>query len=151
MIDGVKTKKLQPIADERGRLMEILRRDDELFRKFGQVYITTVYPGVIKAWHYHKKQHDNLTVVKGMVKLVLYDPREDSPTRGDINEFFIGDHNPMLVSIPPLVLHGFKCIGETEAIALNLPTEPYDRRTPDEYREPPHGGPVPYDWSRKDG
>jgi dTDP-4-dehydrorhamnose 3,5-epimerase len=151
MIEGVKVKPLRMIPDERGRLMELLRADDEIFIKFGQVYMTTVYPGVVKAWHYHKKQYDNFVAVRGMIKLVLYDAREDSPTRGEINEFFIGDWNPQLVQIPPGVYHGFKCISETEAIVINIPTEVYDYAQPDEYRLDPHRGEIPYDWARKDG
>lgn len=80
MIDGVKVKKLKVIPDERGRLMEILRRDDEIFKKFGQVYATTAYPGVVKAWHYHKKQTDNFTCVSGAIRLALYDARPNSNT-----------------------------------------------------------------------
>ena len=79
MIDGVQVKKLKVIADERGRLMEILRSDDEIFGGFGQVYMTTAYPGVVKAWHYHHEQDDCFTCVKGMMTLVLYDNREGSP------------------------------------------------------------------------
>jgi len=88
MIDGVRVKKLKVIPDERGRLMEMLRADDDLFVKFGQVYMTTAYPGVVKGWHYHKKQIDNMVVIKGMMKVVLYDSRKDSKTRGEVNEFF---------------------------------------------------------------
>jgi dTDP-4-dehydrorhamnose 3,5-epimerase len=151
MIQGVTTKKLKVISDERGRLMEILRSDDELFTKFGQVYITTAYPSVVKGWHYHKKQTDHFAVVKGMIKLVLFDNRVDSPTKGEINEFFLGEHNPMLVKIPPLVLHGFKCVSEQEAICINVPTELYNYNQPDEFRVDPHKNDIPYDWERKDG
>ena len=87
MIEGVKTKKLNVIADERGWLMEILRCDDDIFEKFGQVYITTAYPDVVKAWHLHKIQTDNLTCIRGMMKVVLYDGRENSKTYKEINEF----------------------------------------------------------------
>jgi len=131
--------------------MEMLRADDDLFTKFGQIYMTTAYPGVVKAWHYHKKQIDNFVVVKGMMKVVLYDGRADSPTYKEINEFFMGEHNPILLQIPAFVYHGFKCISETEAIVINCPTEVYSYENPDEYRLPPHGGEIPYDWSRKDG
>ena len=151
MIDGVKVKKLRVIPDERGRLMEILRSDDEFFDKFGQVYMTAAYPGVVKAWHYHKVQTDNIAIVKGMMKLVLYDPREGSPTKGEVNEFFVGEHNPLLIQIPKNVHHGFKCISEGEAIAINCPTEPYKYDEPDEYRVDPHDNDIPYDWARKDG
>ena len=151
MIDGVKIKKLKVVPDERGRLMEILRSDDELFRKFGQVYMTTAYPGVVKAWHYHKKQTDNFTCVAGMIKLVLYDSRDDSPTFKEIQEFFIGRHNPLLIQIPPLVYHGFKGVGDTEAVIVNVPTELYNYDEPDEFRLAPHSNEIPYDWTLVDG
>jgi len=151
LIEGVKVKKLKVIPDERGRLMEMLRCDDEFFSKFGQVYMTTAYPGVVKGWHYHKIQADNMVVVKGMMKVVLYDGRENSKSYKEINEFFIGENNPSLVHIPAGVMHGFKCIGEGEAICVNIPTEPYNYENPDEYRVEPHGGEIPYNWQRKDG
>ena len=151
LIDGVVTKQLKIIPDERGRLMEMLRCDDDLFVKFGQIYMTTAYPGAVKAWHYHKKQWDNFVVVRGMMKIVLYDTRGNSATKGEINEFFMGDHQPLLLRIPPLVYHGFKCISEQEAMVINTPSELYNYTEPDEYRVDPHGGDIPYDWARKDG
>lgn len=151
MINGVKVKQLRVIPDERGRLMEVLRADDPEFIKFGQVYMTTGYPGVVKAWHFHKKQYDNFVCLKGMMKVVLYDSRDGSPTKGEVNEFFLGEHNNILLQIPPLVYHGFKCISDTEAMIVNCCTEMYNRAEPDEYRLPPHGSDIPYDWSRKDG
>jgi dTDP-4-dehydrorhamnose 3,5-epimerase len=151
MIDGVKVKKLRVIPDERGRLMEILRADDPEFVAFGQVYMTTVRPGVVKAWHYHKKQTDSMAVVSGMAKIVLYDGREGSPTRGEVNEFFVGEHNPILVQIPKGVYHGMKGVGEREAIIINTVTEPYNRAEPDEYRLDPHDNDIPYDWALKEG
>lgn len=151
LIEGVKTKLVKVIADERGKLAEILRSDSEIYQKFGQVYYTTAYPGVVKAWHYHKIQTDHFFCLKGMTKLVLYDPRDDSPTKGMINEFFVGDHNPLLVVIPKLVYHGFKAISDQESIMINIPTELYNYDNPDEYRVDPHSGEIPYDWSRKDG
>jgi dTDP-4-dehydrorhamnose 3,5-epimerase len=151
MIEGVAVKPLRVLCDERGRLMEMLRSDDELFKGFGQVYLTTAYPGAVKAWHYHRKQWDHFVVVAGMMKIVLYDPREASPTKGQINEFFAGVHNPILLQIPPMVYHGFKCISECEAVVINCPTEVYRYKDPDEYRVAPHGGEIPYDWARKDG
>lgn len=151
MIEGVRVKPLRVIPDERGRLMEILRSDDQLFQKFGQLYMTTAYPGVVKGWHYHHKQTDNFAVVKGMIKLVLYDRREGSATHGEVNEFFIGDRNPQLVQIPALVLHGFKGVGTEEAIVINCPTELYNYKEPDEFRVDPFSGEVPYDWGIKMG
>ncbi len=151
MIEGVRTKVLKVIPDERGRLMEMLRNDDPLFVKFGQIYLTTAYPGVVKGWHYHKKQIDNFIVVRGMMKIVLYDKREGSVTYGEVNEFFLGDHQPLLLQIPAGVCHGFKCVGEHEAMVINCPTETYRYDDPDEYRIEPHDKNIPYDWSRKDG
>lgn len=151
LIDGVATRHLRLIPDERGYLMEMLRSDWPEFERCGQVYVTAVYPGVVKGWHYHRKQTDNFICVSGMAKVVLYDSREGSPTKGAINEFFIGDRNPMLLQIPPGVYHGFKGIGEHLTLIVNVPTELYDYADPDEYRLPPHSGDVPYDWSRKDG
>jgi dTDP-4-dehydrorhamnose 3,5-epimerase len=151
MIDGVKVKPLRVIADERGRLMELLRADDPEFIAFGQVYMTTVRPGVVKAWHFHKKQTDAMAVVSGMAKIVLYDAREGSPTRGEVNEFFAGEHNPILVRIPHGVYHGMKGVGEREAIIVNTVTEPYNRSKPDEFRLDPHDNEIPYDWALKEG
>ena len=151
MIEGVLLKPLKVIPDERGFLMEILRRDDPFFREFGQVYLTVVNPGTVKGWHYHKLQTDHFCVVKGMAKVVLYDRREGSPTKGQVNEFFLGDHNRSLLVIPPGVLHGMKGISTDPAYLVNTPTHPYNYEDPDEFRVPPHDGSVPYDWSRKDG
>ena len=151
MINGVITKQMRFIPDERGRLMEILRNDEDLFVQFGQVYVTTTYPQVVKAWHFHKKQDDFITCVKGMLKLVLFDDREGSLTHGEVNQFFIGDYNPMVVKVPKLIYHGWKCISEEEALIVNVPTEPYDRQNPDEFRLDPHENNIPYKWERKDG
>ena len=150
MINGVKLKNLKILPDERGRVMEILRRDDSFFSCFGQVYLTTAYPGAVKGWHYHKKQTDNMTVVKGMMKIVLYDSRTSSTTKGEINEFFAGEHNPILIQIPPLVYHGFKCISPEEALVINIPDKPYNYKQPDEFRIDPHSQKIPYAWERKE-
>jgi dTDP-4-dehydrorhamnose 3,5-epimerase len=151
MIEGVNVKKLRVIPDERGRLMEMVRSDDDDFPKFGQVYMTTCYHGVVKGWHYHNVQTDYMTVISGMMKIVLYDGRDDSPTRGEINEFFAGTHNPVRVKIPPGVCHGFKCIGGEEAVVINTVTETYRYDDPDEFRIDPHDNDIPYDWARGDG
>lgn len=151
MIEDVKTKQLKVIPDERGRLTEMLRSDDDLFIKFGQCYMTTTYPGVVKAWHYHKIQTDNFVVVNGMFKVALYDTRDDSPTKGEVNEFFIGDFNPMLLQIPPGVYHGWKCISEREGVVVNVSTDTYNYKEPDEYRLPFDTDEIPYDWDIKMG
>jgi dTDP-4-dehydrorhamnose 3,5-epimerase len=151
MIHGVKEKQLKIIPDERGWLMEILRCDDDVFERFGQVYLTTAYPGVVKAWHMHKKQTDNFVCIHGMMQVALYDNRKDSPTFKEVNEYFIGEKNPLLISVPPLVYHGFKAIGTKIAYFLSVPTEPYDYKKPDEYRLPPDTNEIPYHWVLEPG
>jgi dTDP-4-dehydrorhamnose 3,5-epimerase len=146
MIEGVVTKQLKQIADERGWLIEIMRSDWEQFQKFGQVYVTAAYPQVVKAWHMHKKQTDNIACIKGMIELVLYDGREKSKTKNEINEFTIGERNLLTVKIPPEVWHGFKTVTEEYALILNVPTELYNYKEPDEHRLPPNTEKIPYDW-----
>jgi dTDP-4-dehydrorhamnose 3,5-epimerase len=92
-----------------------------------------------------------MTVIRGMMKIVLYDSRKDSGTCGEINEFFAGEHHPILIHIPPFVCHGFKCISTEEALVINAPTEVYQYDKPDEFRYPPHNSDIPYDWDRRDG
>jgi len=145
-IEDIKIKYIRVIPDERGWLMEILRNDDEIFQEFGQIYISTAYPEVVKGWHYHKKQTDNFTCIHGMMKVVLYDARQSSNTNGKIMEFFIGEKKPILISVPPGIYHGFKNIGTDIAFFLNIPTIPYNYKEPDEYRLPPDTNEVPYDW-----
>jgi len=147
-IDGVVLKRLVVHPDERGRLFEVLRSDDPMFRKFGQVYVTTARPGVIKAWHYHKVQTDYFFCIQGTARLVLYDPRVKSPTTGMVSEFIMVAENPALVMIPPNVYHGFQCVSGIEAIMLNIPTEPYLVNAPDEYRLDPYSEEVPYAWPK---
>jgi dTDP-4-dehydrorhamnose 3,5-epimerase len=150
LIDGVVVKQRKVIPDNRGRLGEILRCDEDQFKKFGQVYFTTGYPGVVKAFHLHKVAWDYWYVVHGMIQLVLFDERDSSLTKGVLNVFHIGEHNPSSVLIPPYVIHGFKTVSEHEAIIINVPSEPYNYKDPDEFRTEPHGY-VPHDWNRVDG
>ena len=151
MIDGVVLKELRVFPDERGRLMEILRCDEPHFKKFGQVYMTTTLPGVVKAWHFHKKQWDSICCVYGTIKLALYDDREGSATRGEVNEFYLGMHAPKLLVVPPQVYHGWKGVSVEEALIVNTVTEPYNYKEPDEFRLDAHKNNIPYSWERKDG
>lgn len=150
MIEGVVVKKLKLIADDRGFLMEILRSDEKIFDRFGQCYVTLVRPGIVKGWHYHKKQYDHFVCLKGEAKVVLYDAREKSKTHREVNEFFLSLESPLLVKIPPYVFHGFTASGEEDAMILNLPTEVYHYSEPDEFRESPFSGKIPYDWGAVD-
>ncbi|MCB2227344.1 MAG: dTDP-4-dehydrorhamnose 3,5-epimerase family protein [Desulfarculaceae bacterium] len=151
LLHGVEVKPLKVIPDGRGRLVEILRADDEIFQGFGQVYMTTTRPSIVKAWHLHRKQYDHIFCAVGMIRLGVYDDREDSPSRGRTNELFIGTHNPMLVKIAPGLYHGWKCISQEEAIIINTVTHTYDHRDPDEFRRDPHDPAIPWDWSDRDG
>ncbi len=146
-IEGVAVRELDPIVDERGWLMEMFRSDWPEFDEFGQVYLTTARPGVVKAWHEHEVQRDNFVPVTGRIKLVLADTRSDSPTEGEIVEMFVGERNFLLVSIPPGVTHGFKCVSETEAMIVNVPTETYDYDDPDEIRYDPETDAIDYKWT----
>ncbi len=146
MIQGVESKQLTKRADERGFLMELLRSDDSIFTKFGQCYVSMNYPGVVRAWHWHKKQDDFIVVVKGMIKVGLCDIREGSPTRGEVNEFYLGENNNVLLKIPVGVAHGYKTMGVEPSLLINLPTEAYSREEPDEYRLPWNTDQIPFNW-----
>ena len=150
MIQGVKTKQLKPVKDDRGLLMEFLRDDDEIFEKFGQVYITLVKRGMVKAWHYHKGQDDHFVCVEGKALVALYDMRKDSPTFGQSQDFTLsapdveGEH--LLVKIPKGVAHGFTAIDCSQAKIVNIPTKHYNYDKPDEERFPWNSKEINYKW-----
>lgn len=147
MIEGVVITPLRQIADERGKVMHMLRCDSEVFQKFGEIYFSCVYPGVIKGWHIHKKMTLNYAVPHGNIKFVLYDDRKGSSTRGELQEIFLGPDNYLLVTVPPLIWNGFKGIGQEMAIVANCASLPHD---PDEIeRLDPFDRMIPYDWSIK--
>ena len=148
MIKGVKIKPLSKIADERGVIFHMLRRDDPDFKKFGEIYFSLVYPGVVKGWHLHTKMTLNYAVIQGMIKLVLFDDRKGSPTRGEIMEIFTGEGNYSLITIPPEVWNGFKGIGVKPAIVANCATIPHD---PKEIKriDPLNNRIIKYDWDIK--
>ncbi len=144
-IDGVVIKKLSQIADERGKIMHMMRVDDPLFVGFGEIYFSQVYPGVIKGWHLHSEMTLNYAVVSGMIKLVLYDDRPDSSTRGLLQEIFLGDSDYKLVQVPPGVWNGFKGCGVAPSLVANLASHPHSA---DEIsRMDPFDNHIPYDWS----
>lgn len=149
MIEGVAIRPLKQIPDERGKVMHMLKRDDPWFEKFGEIYFSVVYPGVVKGWHLHKVMTLNYAVVSGIIKLVLYDDREGSPSRGQLQEIFTGQDNYALITIPPNVWNGFKGIGTAPAIVANCATIPHD---PAEIvRLDPFTKTIPYDWNLKHG
>ena len=129
--------------------MEILRADEGIFERFGQVYVTTAKPGVVKAWHYHKLQVDHWVCLMGRARVGLYDARPDSSTRGQTNEFWMTPEDPFLIKIPIGVYHGFKGVDpDRESMIMNVPTIPYNYSTPDEYRHDPYDAKIPFDWRR---
>ena len=91
MIDGVKVIPLRQIVDERGKIMHMLKATDEHFQAFGEIYFSCSWPGAVKAWHVHRTMTLNNAVISGRAKLVMYDLREDSPTKGELQEVFFGD------------------------------------------------------------
>lgn len=146
-IDGVFIKRLKKIADERGTIYHMLRKDDDIFEKFGEIYFSTVYPKIIKGWHLHKKMTLNYAVISGMIKLVLYDGRDNSRTKGNLMEIFMGEENYILVKIPPFVWNATKGIGTKTAIIANCSTLPHD---PDEMeRLDPFSDKISYNWDIK--
>ena len=147
MIEGVQMTPLQQILDERGKVMHMLRRDSTVFRGFGEIYFSCVYPDVVKAWHLHKRMILNYPVPYGHIKLVLFDDRPGSPTRGQVQEIFLGPDNYLLVTIPPLIWNGFKGAGPEMAIVANCATEPHDAE--EIVRLPPNSDQIPYDWKLK--
>ena len=149
MIDGVSVKELRQIPDERGKIMHMMRCDDPHFEQFGEIYFSTIYPGVVKAWHLHKEMTLNYACIVGMIKLVLYDDRTDSSTYRELQEIFIGELDYAIVRIPPGVWNGFKAVGTGAAIVANCSTLPHD---PDEIvRMDPFRGCIPYCWEVKHG
>ena len=148
-IDGVVITKLDIIPDERGAIFHMLRRDDPIFKEFGEIYFSMVYPNVIKGWHLHTKMTLNYAVPIGMIKLVLYDDRIDSPTKGNLMEIFTGEKNYLLITVPPRIWNGFKGIGTKRSLVANCATLPHD---PDEIkRMSPFTDKIPYDWGIKHG
>jgi dTDP-4-dehydrorhamnose 3,5-epimerase len=148
-IEGVVIKRLLKIPDERGCIFHMLRCDDPDFENFGEIYFSLVYPGVIKGWHRHHKMTLNYAVITGMIKLVIFDDRVNSSTRGRLLEVFLGEHNYSLVKIPPGLWNGFKGIGNESAIVANCATHAHD---PEEIeRLDPFSSQIPYNWSLKHG
>ena len=148
-IAGVRVTPLRRIPDERGMIMHMLRSDAPHFERFGEIYFSCVYPGAIKAWHIHREMTLNYAVPVGMIKFVLYDDRDASPTKGQLMELYLGEQNYALVTVPPMVWNGFKGIGETMAVVANCATLAH---TPDEIaRMDPFENHIPYDWALRHG
>lgn len=147
MIDGVKVIPLRQIPDERGKIMHMLKETDPHFIRFGEIYFSCAWPGVVKGWHIHQRMTINNAVIVGRAKLVLYDCRPGSPSNGEIMELFIGEDNYCLVQVPPGIANGYKAYGDTLTVMANCATEAHD---PLEITYiDPLDNQIPYDWSLK--
>jgi dTDP-4-dehydrorhamnose 3,5-epimerase len=148
-IHDVQVTPLRRIPDERGAVFHMLRADSPVFERFGEIYFSLVYPGVIKGWHIHSRMTQNYAVPVGMVKLVCFDDRNGSPTHGVVQELHVGELEYALVTIPPLVWNGFKCVGARPALVANCTTIPHDPQEID--RKDPFDNDIPYDWGLRHG
>jgi dTDP-4-dehydrorhamnose 3,5-epimerase len=149
MIDGVIIRAVKRIPDDRGKIMHIMKIEDPDFKTFGEVYCSTVYPGIVKGWHLHKLMTLNYVVIKGKIKFVLFDSRKESPTFGQIQELYMGEENYVRVTVPPNVWNGFMGIGLEESFVINFTDIPHDVN--EIVRMNPHEKEViNYDWSIKD-
>lgn len=129
--------------------MQMLRSDDTAFERFGEVYFSIVNPDVVKAWKKHLKMTQNFAVPVGMIKLVIYDDRENSKSYGKLDVIELGEDNYCLVKIPPLVWYGFKGTSLIPALIANctdLPHEPKEIENSDFLDEK-----IPYDWNLEHG
>ncbi len=149
MIDGVNIVLLRQIVDERGKIMHMLKSTDPHFKKFGEIYFSCAWPGVVKAWHVHRTMTVNNAVIAGRAKLVMYDLRRHSPTYGELQEVFFGEDNYVLVQIPPGIANGYKAYGNQMVIMANCATEPHDPEEMD--RIDPFDNSIPYSWDLKHG
>lgn len=145
MIEGVILTPLKQIFDERGKVMHMLREDSPIFERFGEIYFSCTHPGVVKAWHLHKKMTLNYAVIFGEIKFVLYDDRPDSKTKGAVQEFFISPENYMLVTVPPMIWNGFKSVGSSPSIVANCSTLPHS--SDELIRQSPDSPEIPYAWA----
>lgn len=148
-IEGVKIKKLITHSDNRGYFREVLRDDDKLLDKFGQSSVTLTYPGVIKAFHWHKKQDDVWYVAAGMIEAVLYDRRKESKTFGKTQVIYMGEDNPVAVLIPHGVAHGYRVLGSKPALVFYQTTDSYNPQNPDEERIAFDDKEIGFDWEVK--
>lgn len=148
-IEGVRVIGLRQIVDERGKIMHMLKATDPHFVSFGEIYFSCAWPDTVKAWHVHRTMTVNNAVVSGRAKLVMFDLRPQSPTKGILKEVFCGEDNYVLVQIPPGIANGYKAYGDKMVIMANCASEPHD---PDEMlRLPPFTREIPYDWGLRHG
>jgi len=157
MIDGVKIKQLtvhQDIPDTpdelngaRGVLMEVVRDDDGLMKKFGQTTFTITHRGTIKGFHWHQKQDDVWFVATGRAKVVLHDLRESSPTKGETQTLYAGTGDYKVILIPAGVVHGYKVVSDEPVLMFYHTTMSYDPKDPDEQRIAYDDPTIAFNWN----
>ncbi len=145
MIDGVLIHPLRQVADERGKVMHMLKSTDPWFRQFGEVYFSSVNPGAVKAWKLHTRMALNLAVVHGAARLVIFDDRDPSATRGQVQEFVLSPDNYQLVTVPPGVWTGFAGVSSFPALVANCASLPHDPA--EVLRKAPNDPAIPYAWN----
>jgi len=149
MINGVKIKEVKRHFDDRGFFAEVVKFGEETFKEIKQTSYTETYPGVIKAFHWHKRQYDIWSPVRGSMRIVLYDLREDSPTYQETQAIYAGEDNFLVVLIPPYVAHGYQVLGTEKVGLFYHTTEAYDPKNPDEERLPFNDSKIGFDWETK--
>tara|TARA_X000000950_G_C13879722_1_gene646388 strand:- start:1894 stop:2328 length:435 start_codon:yes stop_codon:yes gene_type:complete len=144
MIHDVKVLDLKIISDKRGKIMHMMRTDSPSFKKFGEIYFSTIYQNVIKGWHLHQKSTLNYACIKGKVKLVLFDKRENSKSFNKFQEIILSPNKYFLVSIPPNIWNGFKGLDSGESIIANCLDNPHDEK--EMFRKDPLDNMFNYKW-----
>lgn len=144
MIEGVKITKLKKIEDSRGKVLHMMRNDSEIFKSFGEIYFSLAYPKAVKAWHLHKETFLNYACIEGKIKLVLFDDRENSKSKNQVQEIILSRENYFLVTVPPLIWNGFTNTGISNAILANCSTVPYSDK--EIIRKSPQDVKIPYKW-----
>ncbi len=144
MIDGVKISKRYQFNDERGKVMQMIKSTDDQYSGFGEVYFSVIYPGIVKGWHKHSSMTLNYVVPIGNIKFVLFDERDDSPTYGVIQEIYMGPDSYSLVTVPPNIWNGFKCVGVATSLVVNCSDIIHDDFEIE--RMDPFNSRIPYNW-----
>jgi len=149
---GVQVRPLPTHVDRRGSVMELYdvrwgwHADPLVF-----AYCFTIQPGVVKGWNLHRAHEDRYALIQGAMELVLYDPRPDSPTCGEVCKIVLSEHHRCLVNIPIEVWHADHNFGTTDVLVVNFPTTPYDHANPDKYRLPIDTELIPYSFGNAIG
>jgi len=144
-IQGVQIFPLNEITDERGAVLHLMRSDSPHFKEIGEIYFSEINPGIVKAWKKHRLMTQNLSVPAGRIRLVIFDDRDDSPTKGTIEELIVGRPDLYcLVRIPPLLWYGFQGISETPSLIVNCPDLPHDPK--EAIGLDPLSSTIPYEW-----